>query len=72
MKIETQNVKSKSLFFKSFYGDKNAFVALVEWANGEGLDVTVSCNGEKHISLTAEELDAIIAVYSMFNLADPE
>jgi len=72
MKIETQNVKSKTLFFKSTFGDKNAFVTLVEWANGEGHDITVSCNGDKHISLTSEEFDAIITLYHSFYLTIPE
>ena len=72
MKIDTDVVKSKSLYYKSFYGDDNAYVTMTEWANGEGYDVSVSCNGEKHISMTSEEFDALIALYHAFNLTDPE
>lgn len=71
MKIESTKVTSKSIYFKSFF-DKNAFVTMTEWANGEGYDITVSCKEAKTFSLSCEELDALVALSGAFNLSDPE
>jgi len=73
MKIEESKVKTKSLFWKSFYGDENVFVTMTEWVNGEGFDVAINANKREQIlSLTDEELSAIMALYSGWALSSPE
>lgn len=37
--------------------DKNSFIEVTEWTNGEGYDITI--NDKSVISLTCGELDAI-------------
>lgn len=37
--------------------DKNSFIEVTEWTNGEGYDITI--NNKSVISLTCGELDAI-------------
>lgn len=37
--------------------DKNSFIEITEWTNGEGYDITI--NDKSVISLTCGELDAI-------------
>ena len=73
MKIEESQVKTKSLYWKSLFGDENAFVTFTEWANGEGFDVAISANKREQIfALTEEELSAIMALYSGWGLRNPE
>ena len=73
MKIDEANVKTKSLYWNSFLGDKDAFVSMTEWANGNGWDVSINANKREQIfSLTDEELSAIMALYSAWHLRTPE
>ena len=38
----------------------NDFIEVTQWANGEGIDITINANGQdKSFSLTYGELDAI-------------
>jgi len=72
MKIKENMVKTKTLYFTSMWGtgeNKNAYITLTEWINGEGYDVSLChCGNEKNFSLTCEEFDAIIALFHAFNL----
>lgn len=71
MKIQTEMHKSRTLHFESLWDkqDEKSFVTLVEWANGEGYDVHLHhCGESKSISLSFEEFDALIALYSSFGL----
>lgn len=73
MKIQTDMLKSKTLHFESTFGDKNAYVTITEWANGEGYNIEVNSNGqEKCFNLTYEEFDALISLYHGFGLKVPE
>lgn len=38
---------------------EHSFIELIEWKNGEGVDVAISAHSEKFISLTWGEIDAI-------------
>jgi len=67
--IETETTKVKTVFFKSFYGDENAFAQATEWVNGEGGDFTVSCGKtEKQISLSFEEQSALQVIINAMNV----
>lgn len=72
MKIKENMVKTKTLSFTSMWGtgeNKNAYITLAEWINGEGYDVSLShCGNEKNFSLTYEEFHAIITLFHAFNL----
>ena len=72
MKIKENVVKTKTLSFTSMWGigeNKNAYITLAEWINGEGYNVSLRyCGNEKNFSLTYEEFDAIITLYHAFNL----
>lgn len=54
--------KRKSIFDKLYkydylVNDKNKYIEVTEWTNGEGIDITI--NDDKFISITYGELDAI-------------
>lgn len=69
MKIETAKLTSKTMCFRT-YAAKEVAVTLTEWLSGEGYDVCVDADGTKNISLTTEEISAIIAVYHTFDLKE--
>lgn len=61
--MEIQNRKSINDRLKKYCycsnGDSD-FIEVTQWANGEGIDVTINSNGqEKFLSLTYGELEAI-------------
>ena len=74
MKIDEANVKTKSFYWNSFLGDKDAFVSMTEWGPwGDGWDISINANKREQIfSLTDEELSAIMALYSGWHLRTPE
>lgn len=54
--------KRKSIFDKLYkydwlVSDKNKYIEITEWTNGEGIDIVIDDN--KFISITYGELDAI-------------
>lgn len=60
--METTNRKSiNDRLNKYTYSSNNSdFIEVTEWTNGEGHDVVISTEfGEKHISISDGELDAI-------------
>ncbi len=54
MSISTYTRKSKYIDLKDYcpFSEKNDFVELTEWNNGEGFDVTVSGKFDTKFSLT--------------------
>lgn len=48
-----------------YLADKDSYIDITEWSNGEGYDVDITSNScYKHISITRGELDAIIYLTS--------
>jgi hypothetical protein len=41
------------------FAKDNDYIVITEWQNGEGYDIDISTNKNKHVSLTHGELDAI-------------
>lgn len=56
--MEYADRKSVSDYLREydFLAKGEDFIEVTEWANGEGWDITI---GDKHVSLTMGELDAI-------------
>lgn len=56
--MEYADRKSVSDYLRKydFLAKGEDFIEVTEWANGEGWDITI---GDKHVSLTMGELDAI-------------
>lgn len=54
---ELKSVHDKLSKYDYFSSGDSDFIEVIEWANGEGWDVNV--NGNKHISLSYGELEAI-------------
>lgn len=42
MRTYRDRVRQTRIEYESTYGDKNAYVCVTEWANGEGVDVELS------------------------------
>ena len=58
--METKTLKSVNDRLQKYDVFANAdsdYIEVIEWANGEGWDINI--NGDKHISLSMGELDAI-------------
>jgi len=60
-KIESYNRKTVFAELEQFdvLTKEHSFIELIEWKNGEGVDVAISSYSEKFISLTWGEIDAI-------------
>ena len=56
--METNNRKAVNDSLSKYcpLADKNSFIEITEWTNGEGWDVTID---DRHFHLTYGELDAI-------------
>lgn len=61
MEIENRKSIWDKLRIYTFVDDDDAFIEVTEWANGEGIDITISrVKGDsKMMSLSYEELEAI-------------
>lgn len=57
MKIEQRKTVYDDLNKYCIYAGDNDYIEVTEWTNGDGYDIDV--NGEKKISLTHGELEAI-------------
>ena len=57
MEIKNRRCIIEDLNKFDIMAEKNGFIEVCEWTNGEGFDITIS--DEKIISLTRGELDAI-------------
>ena len=56
MKLYTRDAISDSLYKYDHLAKKDSFIEVIEWANGEGWDITID---NKLIPLTIGELAAI-------------
>ena len=60
MKIYNRKSITDNLSKYCTFAKENDFIEVTEWANGEGIDITIHSNGrDKSFSLTYGELDAI-------------
>ena len=73
MKIMTDKVKQKTLYYKSSY-DENAFITITEWVNMEGYDISSSHGKGRSLqfSMCHEEIDALRALIAAFDLTEQE
>ena len=57
----------------SIYGQECDWLEVTEWANGEGIDIIIEQTKEpsKNISLTYDELEAIINIVNKFGMLPP-
>ena len=63
--MKTYNRKATFTLLKPYcyFAQPEDFIEVTEWHNGEGIDVTINTkSGEKHISLTHGEFEALVAV----------
>lgn len=65
LKIEENSRKSLNLAFSDHLSD-NQWCEVVEWTNGEGMDVFYE---DKSISITFAEFNALSSLGSMLNLS---
>ena len=56
MEIKNRNSVSDNLNKYDYLSDKDSFIQITEWTNGEGWDITINDNT---ISLTSGQLDAV-------------
>jgi hypothetical protein len=56
MDIKKRNSIHDNLCVYDYLAEKNAFIEVTEWANGEGWDITIN---DKYFSLTEGQLNAI-------------
>lgn len=52
-----KSVNDRLQKYDVFANADSDYIEVIEWANGEGWDINI--NGDKHISLSMGELDAI-------------
>lgn len=73
MKITTDQVKQKTLYYKSSF-DKYAFITITEWANLEGYDITSSHGKGRPLqfSMGSEEIQAFMSLFAGFDLVGEE
>lgn len=66
MEISKRKSISDSLSKYDYLADKDDFIEITEWTNGEGWDI---CTNKRQISLTFGELEAIyyLAKYLEYN-----
>lgn len=61
MEIQQRRAINDKLSKYCYCAKEDDFIEVTEWVNGEGIDVTISSNGnEKTISLTHGEVEAIL------------
>ena len=73
MKITTDKVKQKTLYYKSSY-DENAFITITEWPNMDGYDISSSHGKGRPLqfSMCNEEMDAFRALIAAMNLTEQD
>lgn len=54
---ELKSVNDRLQKYDVFANADSDYIEVIEWANGEGWDINI--NGDKHISLSMGELEAI-------------
>ncbi len=61
MSISTYQRPAKHIDLKGYcpFADKNDFIELTEWSNGEGMDVFVSGTSDNKFSLTWGQWEAL-------------
>ena len=71
--IKMKKSASVDLHEFSVYGKKCDWLEVTEWANGEGIDIIIEQSNEpsKNISLTYDELEAIINIVNKFGTLPP-
>ena len=63
--MKTDKVTSKSVELKPYcyLARENDYIAVTEWANGEGFDVDLSANGEnQRFGLTHGQFEALVVL----------
>lgn len=48
-----------------YLAKKGSFIEVIEWKNGEGINVYIDSVDQKRFDLTYGELDALIALYKI-------
>jgi len=73
MKITTDQVKQKTLYYRSSF-DKDAFITITEWANLEGYDISSSHGKGRPLqfSMCREEMQAFMSLFAGFDLDGEE
>lgn len=61
MSISTYQRSAKHIDLKGYcpFADKNDFIELTEWSNGEGMDISICGKQTKTISMTWGEWEAL-------------
>lgn len=61
MSISTYTRNAKHIDLKGYcpFADKNDFIELTEWSNGEGMDISICGKQSKNTSMTWGEWEAL-------------
>ena len=71
--IKTKKSASVDLHEFSIFGQEGDWLEVTEWANGEGIDIIIEYfkRSSKNISLSYDELEAIINIVNKFGTVPP-
>lgn len=71
--IKMKKSANVDLYEFSVFGQNGDWLEVTEWVNGDGVDIIIDHSHEpiKHISLTYDELEAIINIVNKFGMLPP-